>query len=263
MKTDSDGGVTTERRDEVLVITIDRPKANAISASTSHALYRAFSRLDSDDVRAGVLTAAGDRFFCAGWDLKAAAEGEAHDADHGPGGFAGITELFEFQKPVIAAVNGSAYGGGVELMLAAHLVVAASCARFAFPEAKLGILPDAGGISRLPALLPRPLALELLLTGREFSADEALAWGLVNHVVPQSAVLDAALDVAQAVCLAAPLAVEAVLRGVAATQGLPERDAFAALRRDVPLIAAISHSEDAEEGRRAFTEGRRPRWTGR
>ena len=87
--------------------------------------------------------------------------------------------------------------------------------------------------------------------------------GLVNHVVPQSAVLDAALDVAQAVCLAAPLAVEAVLRGVAATQGLPERDAFAALRRDVPLIAAISHSEDAEEGRRAFTEGRRPRWTGR
>jgi len=148
-------------------------------------------------------------------------------------------------------------------MLAAHLVVAASCARFAFPEAKLGILPDAGGISRLPALLPRPLALELLLTGREFSADEALAWGLVNHVVPQSAVLDAALDVAQAVCLAAPLAVEAVLRGVAATQGLPERDAFAALRRDVPLIAAISHSEDAEEGRRAFTEGRRPRWTGR
>jgi len=127
MKTDSDAGVTTERRDEVLVITIDRPKANAISASTSHALYRAFSRLDfEDDVRAGVLTAAGDRFFCAGWDLKAAAQGEAHDADHGPGGFAGITKLFEFRKPIIAAVNGSAYGGGVELMLAAHLVVAAS-----------------------------------------------------------------------------------------------------------------------------------------
>lgn len=259
----NNAGVTTERRDGCLVITIDRPKANAISASTSRALHRAFTDLDSDEqLRVGVLTAAGDRFFSAGWDLKAAANGEPHDADHGPGGFAGLTEFFAARKPVIAAVNGSAYGGGVELMLAAHLIVAAAEARFAFPEARLGILPDAGGLIRLPALIPRPLALELLITGREFSADDALAWGMVNRVVPQSAVLGTALALADAICLAAPLAIEAILRGTALAQGLSDRDAFSALRQEVPLIAAISHTDDAAEGLRAYAEGRRPHWTG-
>ncbi|MCG2621855.1 enoyl-CoA hydratase-related protein [Arthrobacter sp. I2-34] len=157
-----------------MVVTLDRPKANAIDAATSRALYDAFSMLRDDvSLRAAVLTGAGKRFFSAGWDLKSAEADEASGADHGPGGFAGLTELFGLGKPVIAAVNGAAYGGGVELMLAAHLAVAAETAVFAVPEARLGVLPDAGGLLRLPARLPRPVALELLLTGRTFSALEA------------------------------------------------------------------------------------------
>jgi crotonobetainyl-CoA hydratase len=150
----------------------------------------------------------------------------------------------------------------VELMLAAHLVVASSTARFAFPEARLGILPDAGGLNRLPALVPRPIALELLLTGREFSAGEALAWGMVNRVVAQVDVLSCALELAQALCRSAPLAVEATLQAVHQVRGLSDRQAFALLRHE-PLVSGISHTEDAAEGVRAFAEGRRPQWAGR
>jgi crotonobetainyl-CoA hydratase len=258
-----ESGVKLDQRGAVLVITLDRPKANAINADTSRALYDAFSQLmDRTDLRVGVLTGAGDRFFSAGWDLKAAVEGEGHNADHGPGGFAGLTELFDLRKPVVAAVNGSAYGGGVELMLACHLVVAADHAVFAFPEAKLGILPDAGGLSRLPSLLPRPLALEILLTGREFSAREAHAWGLVNRVVPPDQVIAAALELSRSLCDAAPLAVSAVLQAVWETQGLSEREAFAALHR-MPTVSRISETDDAREGVRAFAEKRTPVWTGR
>jgi crotonobetainyl-CoA hydratase len=260
----ADPGVRVEQHDSTLVVTIDRPKANAIDAATSHALYAAFAELNSrDDLRVGVITGAGERFFSAGWDLKAAAEGEEHDADHGAGGFAGLTEFPGLRKPVIAAVNGSAFGGGVELMLASHLVVASSTARFAFPETRLGILPDAGGLNRLPAMIPRPVALELLLTGREFSAAEALGWGLVNRVVNQTDVMSAALELAGAVCQAAPLAVEATLRAVEEVQGLSDRQAFARLRDEMPLVTEIGHTEDASEGARAFAERRCPQWSGR
>jgi len=152
---------------QTLLVTLDRPKANAIDVATSKALYAAFDRLRNDpSLRVGILTAAGDRFFSAGWDLKAAAAGEGIEADHGPGGFAGITEFFDIGKPVIAAVNGLAYGGGFELVLAADLVVAAEHAEFALTEVTLGLVADAGGLLRLPARLPRPIAVECLLTGR-------------------------------------------------------------------------------------------------
>jgi crotonobetainyl-CoA hydratase len=247
----------------VLVITIDRPKANAIDARTSQALFGAFTELnESPNLRAGVITAGGDRFFCAGWDLKAAADGESHDADHGPGGFAGLTEFAELRKPVVAAVNGSAYGGGVELMLAAHLVVASASARFAFREARLGILPDAGGLNRLPARIPRAIALDLLLTGREISAEEAHRWGLVNRVVDQADVLSTAVALAQELCRSAPLSVEATLQAVQAVQGMSDRQAFATLRDNVPLVSGIGRTDDAHEGIKAFAEGRPPRWTG-
>ncbi|HEX9066295.1 MAG TPA: enoyl-CoA hydratase-related protein, partial [Streptosporangiaceae bacterium] len=131
--------VRAEVHGDVLVITLDRPPANAVDVTTSRALYEAFARLESDaGLRAGIITGSGDRIFCAGWDLKAAAAGEAVDADHGPGGFAGLTELHGRAKPVIAAVNGLAAGGGFELVLAADLVVAAEHARFSLPEATLG-----------------------------------------------------------------------------------------------------------------------------
>ena len=247
----------------VLIVTLDRPKANAIDAKTSRALYEAFSLLKSDDeLRVGVLTAGGERFFSAGWDLKAAHAGESADADHGPGGFAGITELFDLDKPIIAAVNGSAYGGGVELMLAADLVVASETATFAFPEAGLGVLPDAGGVIRLSSLLPRPLALELLLTGRNFSAAEAQQWGLINRVVAADRVVDTAKELARQICAAAPLSIAATLEIVDATQGLRHREAFSVLRSELPTVAKVATSKDAEEGARAFVEKRPPQWQG-
>ena len=152
--------VRTAAASGVLEITLDRPPANAIDAATSRALYEAFARLESDpELRVGIVTAAGERFFCAGWDLKAAAAGEEAGADQGPGGFAGLTELHGRAKPVIAAVNGIAAGGGFELVLAADLVVAAEHAEFSLPETGLGIIPDAGGVLRLPRRLPRPVVL--------------------------------------------------------------------------------------------------------
>ena len=253
-------GITVEERGAILIITLDRPKANAIDAQTSRAMYDAFSALSArDDLRVAIISAAGDRLFSAGWDLKAAAEGEAHDADHGPGGFAGLTELFERPKPVIAAVNGSAYGGGVELMMAADLVVASSQARFAFPESTLGILPDAGGLTRLPALLPRPLVLELLLTGRVFTAEEAHAWGMINRVVAPELVLSSAVELAQSICLAAPLSVSAILQGTRMSLGLSDSDAFAALRRDIPLVASMGLLHDRVTG--WFTRPEWPAWS--
>lgn len=255
-------GVFVDRLGATLLVTIDRPKVNAINASTSQALYNTFASFEADrSLRVAVVTGFGQRFFSAGWDLKAADAGEPHDADHGPGGFAGLTEYFNRTKPVIAAVNGSALGGGVELFLAADFAVASEEARFSFPEAKLGILPDAGGMSRIPQMLPRARALELLITGREFTPSEARDWGLLNRVVAADAVLPAALELAADIARAAPLSVEAILRGASIVRGLDERDAFAALR-SIRLIAEIVHSKDAAEGVRAFAERRAPVWTG-
>jgi crotonobetainyl-CoA hydratase len=256
--------VQTEVIGQTMVITIDRPPANAIDVMTSRGLYAALDRLRADpQLRVGIVTGAGDRFFCAGWDLKAAVAGEAIDADHGPGGFAGLTEFFDLGKPVIAAVNGLAYGGGLELMLAADLVVAAEHAEFALTEVTLGLVADAGGVLRLPARLPRAIALEYLLTGRPFTAAEAFRLGLVNRVVPGAGLRPAALELASAICAAAPLAVAAVLEIVRATAAADIQRGFEMLRTgDLPAYRAMLESADAREGARAFTEGRRPVWRG-
>ncbi len=250
---------------QVLVITLDRPKANAIDVTTSRALHAAFDRLRQDPrLRVGILTGAGDRFFCAGWDLKAAAAGEGIDADHGPGGFAGLTEFFDIGKPVIAAVNGLALGGGFELVLAADLVVAAEHAEFALTEVTLGLVPDAGGVLRLPARLPRAIAVEYLLTGRRFTATEAARWGLVNRVVPAPGLMTAARELATAICAAAPLAVAAVLEILRETEGADVRAGYSALRGgNLPAYQRMLASEDAREGAAAFAERRKPRWQGR
>jgi crotonobetainyl-CoA hydratase len=251
--------------DGVLVVVIDRPKANAIDVATSRALHDAFDRLRRDpSLRVGIVTGAGDRFFSAGWDLKAAAAGEAVDADHGPGGFAGLTECFTLDKPVIAAVNGLALGGGFELALAADLVVAADHAEFALPEVTLGLVADSGGVLRLPRRLPRAIAAELLLTGRRMDAAEALGWGLVNRVVPASGLLATAIGLAHRIARAAPLAVAAVKELTRATEALSVPDAFALQRTgDLPRYRAMLDSADAREGPVAFAEKRPPRWTGR
>nr|WP_314174470.1 enoyl-CoA hydratase-related protein [Streptomyces sp. DSM 40971] len=251
--------------DGVLVITLDRPKANAIDCATSCALYEAFDRLRGDGtLRAAVVTGAGERFFSAGWDLKAAAEGEAVEADHGPGGFAGLTELFGLEKPVIAAVNGLALGGGFELALAADLMVADAHAEFALPEVRIGLIPDSGGVLRLPRRLPRAVAAELLLTGRRFGAAEAARWGLVNRVAePPETALECALRLAHSIRECAPLAVAALKEVLCATEQLGIEEAFARMRDpDLWRYRAMLASADAREGPRAFAERRVPRWTG-
>jgi crotonobetainyl-CoA hydratase len=259
------GPVRAEASGRVLEITLDRPPANAIDTATSHALYEAFARLESDpDLRVGIVTAAGGRFFCAGWDLKAAAAGEAADANHGPGGFAGLTELHARAKPVIAAVNGIAAGGGFELVLAADLVVAAEHADFRLPETGLGIIPDSGGVLRLPRRLPRALAVELLLTGRPMAAAEACDRGLVNQIVPGEQLMPAAHALAARIIRSAPLAVAAVLEVLDATEAGSVADGFATLRSGgLPRYAAMLASEDAAEGAAAFAGRRQAVWKGR
>jgi crotonobetainyl-CoA hydratase len=257
VRVETDGGV--------LLITLDRPKANAIDVSTSRSLYDAFQHLEEDpSLRVAVVTGAGDRFFSAGWDLKAAAAGESVDADHGPGGFAGLTEFFSRTKPVVAAVNGLALGGGFELALAADMIICADHVELAFPEVRRGVVADAGGVLRLPRRLPEVIARELLLTGRRMSAQEAARWGLVNRVVPGGQLMENALALAQEVCEGAPLAISAVEEILAISTEQPVQDGFRRMRAgDLTNYERMLRSDDAVEGPRAFAEKRAPRWQGR
>lgn len=256
--------VRQETVGEVLVITLDRPKANAIDVATSMALYEAFKALDEDPaLRVAVLTGTG-RFFSAGWDLNAANAGEAVDAVHSPGGFAGLTEYFSLSKPVIAAVNGLAVGGGFELALAADLIVASEAAQFWLPEAQLGILPDSGGLLRLPKCLPERLASEMIYTGRRLSAAEAHHFGLASRVCAPGALLDNALDLARSIAASAPLAVSAAKDVIRATRNLEDEEGFRLMRSGaIPSYQRALQSEDAQEGPRAFAESRPPKWKGR
>jgi crotonobetainyl-CoA hydratase len=249
--------VRTEVDDGILLVTLDRPKVNAIDVATSLELYAAFDRLQRDPaLRVAIVTGTG-RFFSAGWDLKA---GEAIDADHGPGGFAGLTELFTLDKPVIAAVNGLALGGGFELALAADLIVATPQAEFALPEVTLGLVADSGGVVRLPKRLPRAIATELLLTGRWMTAEEAHSWGLVNQVVTDLPA--GALTLARRIRAAAPLAISAVKEIISVCESKTITDAYREFR-GLPCYQAVLASEDAREGARAFVERRPSMWRGR
>ena len=247
----------------LLEVVIDRPKANAIDAATSRLMGEAFQAFrDDPDYRVAILTGAGDRFFSAGWDLSAAAEGESYEADWGVGGFGGFTELEGLNKPVICAVNGIAAGGGFEIVLAAHLVVAGHNARFLLPEVTLGFPPDTGTV-RLPRQIPPLVAREMLLTGRDMGSEEAERWGLVNQVVPASELMDTARRLAQRICEAAPLAVAAILEMIRSTSHMGVTEAMAHIRAGrVASYRAALDSSDAVEGPRAFSEKRPPRWKG-
>jgi len=255
----------TERRGAVTVFTLDRPKANAIDAATSRVMGEAFAAFAADETAlVAVITGAGERIFSAGWDLKAASEGESEAADHGIGGFAGLDILAATDKPLIAALNGVAVGGGAELMLACDLVVAAEHASIAFPETGLGNMADAGGVQRLPKRLPRALALELLLTGRHMPAEEMQRWGLVNEVAPVGEVMARSLRLADTIAAGAPLSVKAIKEVVRGCETLSDRESFAAVRAGrFPTHVRMLASEDHAEGPRAFVEKRPPRWRGR
>lgn len=248
----------------VLEVVLDRPKANAIDAATSRELGRVFADFRDDSaLRVAILTGSGDRFFSAGWDLVAAAEGEEFEADYGEGGFGGFCELPGRHKPVICAVNGMAVGGGFEIALAAEFVVAADHATFFLPEAGLGIIPDAGSV-RLPRMLPAVVAREVLYAGRRLSAVEAAQWGLVNRVVPGEELLAVARELAEKIVASAPLAVEAIITIEQTTKQLSLDAAFGRLRSgDIEPYELMLRSEDAAEGPRAFAENRDPHWQGR
>ena len=255
-------GFHVEIADGIAVLTIDRPKANAIDAAASYAMGEAFLGFERDPaVRVVIVTGAGERFFSAGWDLGAAADGEAFDSDYGAGGFGGFPDLPNRTVPVIAAVNGMAVGGGFEIAMAADLIVAADHATFFLPEAALGILPDAGSV-RLPRLLPTHIAREVLLAGRRLTATEGAQFGLVNRVVPADELLNAARALATGVVANAPLSVAAILDIERRTTAMDAIEAMTAIKSFDSYRAAID-SQDALEGNASFAEKRPPIWTGR
>ena len=254
--------VKVHRDGAILEITLDRPKANAIDVRTSVAMGEVFVDFrDDPSLRVAILTGGGGKFFSAGWDLKAAAEGEAYDADYGPGGFGGITELHDLNKPVIAAVNGLAFGGGFELALSCDLIVAAEHAEFCLPEIKIGVLADAATF-RLPKRMPRNIAMELLMTGRRMGAEEAARWGLVNAVVPSA--MERAREFATLLASGPPLALAAVKAVVRETETLANAQCYALMRSGkLAAFEAMLSSQDAREGPRAFAEKREPVWQGK
>jgi crotonobetainyl-CoA hydratase len=256
--------IRTERRGAVLEVTIDRPKANAIDAATSRIMGDIFASFRDDaDLRVAILTAAGERFFCPGWDLKAAAAGEPPDADYGVGGFGGLQELPGLNKPVICAINGLAFGGGFEIALSCDLLIAAEHATFALPEIKSGTVADAASI-KLPRRIPYHVAMELLLTGRAIDAHEAKHWGLVNEIVPASQLMARAREVADQLASGPPLVFAAIKEIVRETAHLPVQQAFDMVtRRRLPTVDVLYGSEDQKEGARAFAEKREPVWRGR
>jgi crotonobetainyl-CoA hydratase len=254
------------KEDGLLEIVLDRPKANAIDAETSREMGEIFATFRDDSrLKVAIVTGAGDKIFSAGWDLKAAADGTlSEDSDYGAGGFAGLTELFDLDKPVIAAINGLAIGGGFELAMACDLIVAADHAAFALPETKIGVAADAGGLQRLPRQLPYRIALELLLLGRRMPAAEALHYGLVNAVVPPHQVMPQAREWARMIMEGAPLSVRAVKEVIRESEVMSVAEAFRAIReRRFPTHTAMLRSEDHREGPRAFAEKRAPVWKGR
>ncbi len=261
----SDPAVLNERRGNILVITINRPEArNAVNGAVSTGVGDAMQQAQDDpEIWAVVVTGAGDKSFCAGADLKAISKGEnIFHPGHPEWGFAGYVQHV-IDKPVIAAVNGTALGGGTELALASDLVVAAESAQFGLPEVKRGLIAAAGGVFRIVDQLPRKVAMQLLLTGDPISAGDALRWGLVNQVVDDASVVDAALALAERITGNAPLAVQASKRVAAGIDDGAITDEKAHWDRSNREMRTVFRSEDAREGPLAFAQKRAPVWKAR
>lgn len=259
----------------VMVITLNKPPANAIDLPFSTQLYEAFRELNTNSgLRVGILIGGENKknIFCAGWDLNAVARGEGRDGekgfDLGPGGIGGLTEYFDLYKPVIAAVNGSAVGGGFELALAADIIIASHDAYFALPEMQRGFLPDGGAVQKLHRRIPYNVAMDLILTGRRLGPDEAKHWGLVRDVVPRQKILDHARELAAGIAKGAPLVSQALKEFMRATAHMSPEQAHQVTRQawvgksGLQNYERMLSSDDFNEGARAFSEKRGPAFKG-
>jgi crotonobetainyl-CoA hydratase len=256
--------IRTRREGAIFEVTLDRPKANAIDLVTSRIMgqtFRAFR--DDDSLRVCILRAEGEKFFCPGWDLKAAAAGDAVDGDYGVGGFGGLQELPNLNKPVICAVNGICCGGGLELALSCDLILASDNATFALPEIRSGTVADAASI-KLPKRIPYHVAMDLLLTGRWFDAKEALHWGILKEITTPAELLPKAWALARLLESGPPLVYAAIKEVVREAEDMRFQDALNRVtKRQFPTVDRLYSSADQLEGARAFAEKRDPVWKGK
>jgi enoyl-CoA hydratase/carnithine racemase len=255
-----------EQEGHLALITINRPdRLNAIDPQTSYELHAAFCDFrDNADLWVAILTGAGERAFSTGNDLVAMAQmmsgqgGDPGEMARAP--FGGITRNFECWKPIIAAINGYCLAGGLEIAISCDIRVAAEHAQFGVPEVTRAIIPGAGGTQRLPRMVPKGIALELLVTGGRFDAPWALRYGLVNHVVPADQVLPKAREIAEAICRNGPLAVRAAKES--ALRGL-ELSLEEGLKQEIEFSRKVLATKDAREGPLAFAQKRQPEYNGR
>jgi crotonobetainyl-CoA hydratase len=256
--------VKTKRDGAVFEVELDRPKANAIDLITSRQMGEVFREFrDDPDLRVAIVSTAGDKFFCAGWDLKAAAAGDAVDGDYGVGGFGGLQELRGLNKPVIAAVNGMAVGGGFELALSCDMIYCSDHSSFALPEIKAGTLADAATV-KLPKRIPYHVAMEMLFTGRWMDAAEAYHHGLVNAVMPQEDLMDHVRGIARDLAAGPPLVFAAIKEVTREAENQTFQDMMNRItKRQVASVDILYDSEDNLEGAKAFAEKRDPVWKGK
>ncbi len=260
----SDSPIKTSERNHILEVKLDRPKANAIDLKTSRILGEIFTNFrDDQNLRVAIITGAGEKFFCPGWDLKAAADGDAVDGDYGVGGFGGLQELRGLNKPVIAAVNGICCGGGLEWALSADIILAAEHATFALPEIRSGTVADAASI-KLPKRIPYHIAMDMLLTGRWLDAEEAARWGLINYIYPAQKLMDEAYKLGELLASGPPLVYAAIKEVVREAENMKFQDALNKITNSqFESVEKLYRSEDQIEGARAFSEKREPQWKGR